>query len=71
MKLDPGKFYNELQMVKYAHKYGKWYSENDCYFKEFLNLTQVELSGVEYSDQFPRLQDIRGFEDDEHDLTMV
>ena len=49
MKLHLNKFYNELQRMKYALKYGKLYSENDEYFPQFLNLKRGELSVVEYS----------------------
>ena len=70
MKLHINKLYNELQRVKYAIKYGKWYSENEENFQQFLNLTRGELSVIEYFDQFSRLQDVCGLEDDEeHDLT--
>ena len=69
MKLHIGRFYNELQRAKYAFKYGKWYYEKDDYFRQFLDLKQGELSVVEYSHQFSRLQDTRLEDDDEHDLT--
>ena len=69
MKLHIHKFYNALQRAKYALKYEKWYSENEEYFQQFLDLKQGELSIVKYSDQFSRLQDGCGLEDDEeHDL---
>ena len=69
MKLHVSKLYNELQRVKYALKYGKWYNENENYFQQFLNLAQGELSIIEYFDQFSRLQDVCELEDDEeHDL---
>ena len=50
MKLHLNKFYNELQRAKYALKYGKWYSENEDYSRQFLDVKQGELSVVEYSD---------------------
>ena len=63
MKLHINKLHNALQRVKYASKYGIWY------FEQFLDLKQEELSALQYSDQFPRLQDACGVEDDEeHDL---
>ena len=55
--------------VKYASKYGMWYFENAVYFRSFLDLKQGELSVLEYSDEFSKLQDACGMEDDEeHDF---
>ena len=41
------------------------YFENQVYFTQFLDLKQGELSVLQYSDQFSRLQDACGMEDDE------
>ena len=46
-----------------------WYFENAVYFRSFLDLKQGELSVLEYSDKFSRLQGACGMEDDEeHDF---
>jgi len=69
MKFHISKFYNALQGVRYACQYGLWYAVNKNYFQQFLDLKQEELSVLEYSDQFSRLQDACGMEDDEeHDF---
>ena len=69
MKFYINKFYNALQGVIYACQYGLRYAINKNYFQRFLDLKQEELSVLEYSDQFSRLQDACGMEDDEeHDF---
>ena len=65
MKFHISKFHNALQRVKYAGKYGIWYAANENYFQQFLDLKQEELFVLECSDQFSRLQDACGMEDDE------
>ena len=68
MKFHISRFYNALQGAKYALQYGIWYAANENYFRQFLDLKQEELF-FEYSDQFSRLQDACGMEDDDgHDL---
>ena len=69
VKLNISKFYNARQRTKSALKYGIWYAENENYFRQFFALKQEELPILEYFDQFSRLQDACGLEDDkEHDL---
>ena len=69
MKFHISKFYNALQGVRYACQHGLWYVVNKNYFQQFLDLKQEELSVLEYSDEFSRLQDACGMEDDEeHDF---
>ena len=69
MKFHISTLHNALQRVRYAGKYGIWYFENEVYFTQFLNLKQGELSVLQYSNQFSRLKDACGMEDDEeHDL---
>ena len=51
------------------HLNGIWYVENEDNFLQFLDLKQEELSVLEYSNEFSRLQDACGMEDDEeHDF---
>ena len=51
------------------HLNGIWYVEIEDNFLQFLDLKQEELSVLEHSDQFSRLQDACGMEDDEeHDF---
>ena len=58
-------FYNALQRAKDALKCGILYAENEDYFEQFLDLKQEEFSVLEYFEQFSRLQDACGMEDDE------
>ena len=69
MKLCDTTIFNILQICKYTNKYGSWYFENEVYFTQFLDLKQANLSILQYSDQFSRLQNACGMEDvEEHDF---
>ena len=63
--------YNDMQRIIYACKYENWYYENKDYFVQFLNLRQGNLTVDEYSDEFSKLLEVCGLdENDEHYVTI-
>ena len=62
------KFDDQLQRLKYAIKYGQWYDDNKVYFEQFINLRREKLIVDECSNEFSRLQEFCGLDEDDETL---